>query len=278
VNAQLKNLIFTLCCLGFAVSALSALLTCPECSNPVSEFAAACPKCGAPDSIIKTASTKTNNPSVDTRTFIVRIETDIGSSFCPVLKQHGTAFIVFDELLMDGASKLEVFTTNDNTSVAYKSLEIADDRRLARLATSATNILSLPWPTEEVAGTSTGRSVSVVSSGLATNQVSLISTPRFGLELDQPLNSHVFTLSGSNAVSIAQHGSSQKCIGVSPATRWISVSPKAFREQTQLLRQAETGIPTEKRLEVIQSLQQTEWFSQDLRERATAVIKSFSTN
>ncbi|MPM85314.1 hypothetical protein SDC9_132392 [bioreactor metagenome] len=79
-------------------------------------------------------------------------------------------------------------------------------------------------------------------------------------------------------MSIAQHGSSHKCIGVSPATRWISVSPKAFREQTQLLRQAETGIPTEKRLEVIQSLQQTEWFSQDLRERATAVIKSFSTN
>jgi hypothetical protein len=162
----------------------------------------------------------------------------------------------------------------------YSSLELADDRPLARLAIDRASIGCMAAGAQTAVG---GRlaAFSVTTNGtVRTNMVTVEATGAFLLSMKESVERLFCLLDGSNVVAVAQAGSADRAIALPPATRWISVKPGEYRRQTKLLMRANElarqpgGTATVEVQSLRTALKETQWLTQHLRQRGEAALRN----
>jgi hypothetical protein len=175
-----------------------------------------------------------------------------------------------------GAQSLEVRTVLTTASVAYASIELADDCELVRLQTFSTNVFALAWAPPQTNGFLVVRpqgtnALRLIPTGLAEESAASLASDRTRAKLGAPVLNDATNLI---AVVVTSGRDGFHVVPSSPTRRWAAVQPRDFRQQIGLLAQAEQqsassrqGVaPDRKRL--ARQLRETSWPTNFLKTKA----------
>ncbi len=254
--------IFSILIAFLCSAAFAGLIPCPDCGAPVSDRAVMCPGCGCPGDAILAAAHSNKMANVELPAFfhsLIRVTSDQGDGVGVCVQSSGRLYVLTSQELLAGAQTLTLAKMLDGQSIPYTSIELANDRNLARLAVNATNLSPLA-----IAAAS---NADLALVHVATNNtVGLIQTGAVNGRL--PAGTPLLDAATNVVMLIADD--SKHAENVASVPEWVPVQPLAYRTQTILLQQA--GKRTGDRAAVLKKLHDTKWLTPYLAKKAETLI------
>ena len=125
-----------------AATAFAVLVKCPDCDRQVSDHALMCPNCGCAGDyireLLKTNVTETAEPPAFFRSLVV-VTSDKAAGVGVCVRDATGSYVVTSQDLLAGAESLSLALAVGGEPLPYTSIELADDRNLARLPIAGTN-------------------------------------------------------------------------------------------------------------------------------------------
>lgn len=254
-------------CLFAGVVQATNLVPCPDCEEMVSPRAVMCPHCGCPGEVIHEAvAQRLEEEEGPPPRPVVRVQSDHAQGLGVAVRFDATPYIVMDGSLLGASQSLRLTVIPSEESVSYRSLQIAPDSPLVRFETTAETLLF-----REAGSQEEGASFLWLTDQNQTLPV----------DPDQAIPEEaVAKIDADGKIVAVRAGSSRELFLPLPAEEgWIAVPPARYREQMNLLKQAETQLQTgPASSEVRQRVEATEWLSPYLKQTAQSYLESNPEN
>jgi hypothetical protein len=258
-----------------AVSALAGLTTCRDCGRQVSDEALMCPGCGRSGDAIRrdlkqAPGTSQSSPgAVHPAGFarsIVRVATERAQGLGVVVACGTGIYAVTCQDLVAGARSLTL-SYLDGEVVPYSGVELAADRNLARMPlTTSSNAApmalatstNIHWAVAEVSGSNVFTMIKAAeSAGRFIHGMPL---------LDASTNLAALVVGTEPFESTPMNGVSE----------WVTVDPKAYRAQVEMLRAAFRGQKLRDGTPVTaETLRKVVWLTPFLQQRSKLAAARF---
>jgi len=266
--------VLVLLLLALATTSLYAakLVPCPDSENPVSPRAVMCPHCGCPGDAIAEAVVRAQAVASEPKLGpILNVDTRTGQGHGIGVSVGGVHYLVMDVRLLWQADSLAITPLGTNSPIAYRELELAQDKPLARFRTLSTNVCFL---VSTRTGSAQREGLRTVFPGTAHDEYCILRPAEInGANLSAAAGERppvAIVDAQTNVVGVVfRTRNSGYGYALPPEDAWVRAPPGVLRKQTRLLAEAEDAVSKGRfGKPLVQRLSAEKWFTDYFKEMA----------